>query len=340
MISLKRLLAMDGDDAESPSRVAWLILEAVACHAVESEPEEHQAFQTCLREIVTKMEQARNDAALLVLTGEAIKSIETYNRGVQRSLGSQIKELQSIVSMFTRSMLQVSKSTAGSATKLRHIERQIEKSSQTEDLRVLKTQLQESLQVICEEAAEQERRSEQIADQIRDTMRRPEAAAVLAEAVADLDMVTGLPSFRAAEQAIRSAIEDRTSTYAALFCVERVETINGRFGFSIGDRILMLLGQHLAQRLSKNDLLFRWRGPGFLVLIDRSGPEISIRAEIARMVSARLEQQIELGGRSVLLPVSTSWMLTSLVDSSLEKITKKLDAFSAAQAGVAANSKR
>jgi GGDEF domain-containing protein len=197
--------------------------------------------------------------------------------------------------------------------------------------------LQESLQVICEEAAEQERRSEQIADQIRDTMSRPEAAAVLSEAVADLDMVTGLPSFRAAEQAIRSAIEGRTSTYAALFCVERVEAINGRFGFSIGDRILMVLGQHLAQRLSKNDRLFRWRGPGFLALIDRSGPEISIRAEIARMVSARLEQQIELGGRSVLLPVSTSWMLTSLVDSSLEKISKKLDAFSAAQAGAAAN---
>ena len=142
MISLKRLLAMDGDDARSHSRLAWLLLEAVACHAVESDPGELQSFQTCLREIVAKMEQSKNDAAMLVLTGEAIKSIETYNRGVQRSLGSQIKELQSITSLFTRSMLQISKGTAGSAAKLRHIERQIEKSSQTEDLRILKTQLE------------------------------------------------------------------------------------------------------------------------------------------------------------------------------------------------------
>ncbi len=246
---------------------------------------EREAFQTCLREIVAKMEQSKNDAAMLVLTGEAIKSIETYNRGVQRSLGSQIKELQSITSLFTRSMLQISKGTAGSAAKLRHIERQIEKSSQTEDLRILKTQLEASLGVICEEAAAQERRSEEIAGQLRETMSRPESAAVLCEAVGDLDMVTGLPNFRAAEQAIRAAIASRTSTYVVLFSVERLEVINGRFGFSVGDRILMLFGQHLAQRISQSDRLFRWRGPGFLAVIDRGGPEISIRAEIARMVS-------------------------------------------------------
>jgi hypothetical protein len=51
------------------------------------------------------------------------------------------------------------------------------------------------------------------------------------------------------------------------------------------------------------------------------------------MVAARLEQEIELGGRSVLLPVTASWMLTGIANSSLEKISQKLDAFSAAQAG-------
>jgi diguanylate cyclase (GGDEF)-like protein len=327
---------MNGDDAKSQPRVAWLLLEAVACHAIESEPLELLAFQTCLREIVAKMEQSNNEAAMLVLTGEAIKSIETYNRSVQRSLGSQVKELQSIVSIFTRSMLQLSKGTAGSAAKLRHIERQIEKSSQTEDLRVLKTQLEESLEIICEEAAEQERRSDQIASELRDTMSRPAAAAVLSEAVADLDMITGLPNFRSAEEAIRSAIAARKGTYAVLFCVDRLEVINGRFGFSVGDRILMLFGQHLAQRLTKDDRLFRWRGPGFLALIDRSGPEISIRAEVARVVSARLEQEIELGDRSILLPISASWMLTGVADSTLDKISKKLDAFLGTQSGVPA----
>src|SRR5580698_8025298 len=113
---------MEGGDAQSSSRVAWLLLEAIACHAVECDPAEHQLFQTCIREIIVKMEKSRNDTEMLVLTGEAIKTVETYNRGVQRSLNSRVKELQSIVSMFTRSMLLVSKSTAGSATKLRNIE--------------------------------------------------------------------------------------------------------------------------------------------------------------------------------------------------------------------------
>jgi diguanylate cyclase (GGDEF)-like protein len=337
VISLKRLLALDEDDAKSHSRLVWLILEAVACNAVESDPVEHQAFQASLRQLVKRMEQSNLSAEKLVIAGEAIKSIETYNRGVQRSLTSQMKELQSIVSLFIRSMLQVSKGSASSATKLRHIERQIEKSSQSEDLRVLKTQLELSLETICEEAAQQERQSEQIGAQIRETMSRPESAALLSKAVADLDLVTGLPNFRAAEQAIAAAIAAHTSTYAVLLCVDRLEVINTRFGFAVGDRILMLFGQHLAQRLSKSDQLFRWRGPGFLAILDRSGPEISIRAEVARMVSARMEQEIELGGRSVLLPIAASWMLTGLADSTADKIKRKLDTFSTGQAGAASD---
>ncbi len=338
MISLKKFFASDEEDAAiSHSRLAWLILEGVACHAVEVDPVERQAFQVSLRSLVTRLEQSSSSAVSLALAGEAIKSMETYNRGVQRSLNSRIKELQSIVSLFTRSMLQVSKGSTASADKLHQIERQIEKSSQSEDLRELKLQLEQSLGIICEEAAEQERRSAQIGDQIRETMSRPESAAVLAEAVSDLDLVTGLPNFRAAEKEIRAALSTGTSTYAVLFCVDRVEVINSRFGFSVGDRILMLFGQHLAQRISSTDRLFRWRGPGFLALLDRNGPEISIRAEIARMMSARLEQQIELGGRSVLLPIAASWMLTGVANSTMEKLSQKLDTFSAGQFAASGN---
>ncbi len=326
---------MDSEAAKSHSRLAWLLLEAVACHAVESDPQEREAFQDCLHQIVARMEES-SDEGLLVLTGEAIKSIGTYNRGVQNSLGSQIKELQSIVSLFTRSMLQLSKSSAASSAKLHQIERLLEKSSQASDLRTIKAQLEQSLEAICEEAVQQQRRTEQVTEQLREAMSRPESAAVLSGAVSDLDMVTGLPNFRVAEKAIRAAIASRTNCYAALLCVERVEVINSRFGCSVGDRILMLFGQHLAQHFSKSDRLFRWRGPGFLALLDRPGPEMVVRGEIARIVSTRLEQEVELGGRSVLLPIGSSWMLTSLANTSLEQVSEKFDKFSVLHAGAAA----
>lgn len=274
------------------------------------------------------------------ITVEAIKTIEEYNRGVQHSLGSQIKELQSIVSLFTRSMLQVTKGSAASATKLRQIERQIEACSHAADLRTIKVQLQQSLDVICQEAGQQERRAEAVSEQLREAMSRPESAAVLSEAVSDLDLVTGLPDSKVAEQAIRAAIASGTNCYAALLCVERVEVINSRFGFPVGDRILMLFGQHLAQHFAESDRLFRWRGPSFLAILDRTGPEMAVRAEIARIVSTRLEQEIELRGRSVLLPISSSWMLTSLANASVEQVTEKLDIFSAQQAGAAAGQSR
>ncbi len=335
VISLKRLLA-DDDEGAAHARAVWVILEAVACHAVEADPGERLTFQTSLRQLVKRMEDSKTSDGTLVLAGEAIHTIETYHRGVQRSIGSQMKELQAIVSLFMRSMLQLSKGSAASAATLRHLERQIENASQAEDLRTIKAQLEQSLATICNEATEQERRSEQIHGQIRETMSRPEAAA-MSEAVGDLDMATGLPNFESAQTALRAAIADGTKTFAVLLCVDRVEAINSRFGASVGDRVLMTFGQHLAQRFSQSDRLLRWRGPSFLALIDRKGPETTVRAEVARVASARLEQQIELAGRSVLLPVAASWMLTSIAASTPEEITQKLDAFAAGHAGAPAN---
>jgi GGDEF domain-containing protein len=332
VISLKRLLATKPDDTPALSRVVWLILEAIACHAIECDAGERAEFQIVLRQIAKKIEESTLSATTFVLAGEAIKSIEMYNRGVQRSLHSQVKELQSIVSLFTRSMLHISKGSASSATNLRQIERQIEKSAQVEDLRAIKTQLELSLKGICDEAEQQEARGASIDNHIRATMSRPESAAVLAEAVSDIDLVTGLPSFQTIPPALCAAIAGGRNAYAVLLCVDRIEIINSRFGSTSGDRVLISLGERLVQRFTGTDLLFRWRGPGFLAIIERTESEMAVRDEIARAVSARLEQEIELGGRSVLLPISSSWVLVPLKNSNAEAVLKKLEVFSIAQA--------
>jgi diguanylate cyclase (GGDEF)-like protein len=332
VISLKKFLATKADDGSTLARVVWLILEATACHAIESDVGEREQFQIVLRQIATKIGESTHDATTFVLAGEAIKSIEMYNRGVQRSLHSQVKELQSIVSLFARSMLHISKGSGSSATNLRLIERQIEKAAQIDDLRALKSQLELSLKGICDEAAQQEERGATIANQIRDTMSRPESAAMLTAAVSDIDLVTGLPSFNMVPTALGAAITDGRNAYAVLFCVDRIEIINSRFGPESGDRVLIALGQRLAQRFSGADVLFRWRGPGFLALIERTESEMAVRDEVTRLASARLEQEIELSGRSVLLPISNSWVLVALKNSDVEAVLKKLELFSVAQA--------
>jgi diguanylate cyclase (GGDEF)-like protein len=155
---------------------------------------------------------------------------------------------------------------------------------------------------------------------------------MLTAAVSDIDLVTGLPSFNMVPTALGAAITAGRNAYAVLFCVDRIEIINSRFGPESGDRVLIALGQRLAQRFSGADVLFRWRGPGFLALIERTESEMAVRDEVTRLASARLEQEIELSGRSVLLPISNSWVLVALKNSDVEAVLKKLELFSVAQA--------
>jgi hypothetical protein len=55
-----------------------------------------------------------------------------------------------------------------------------------------------------------------------------------------------------------------------------------------------------------------------------------VRTEIRRFIEAKLEKTIEVGNRTVMLPISASWSIFSVAPP-MEELLKKLEAFTAAQ---------
>jgi diguanylate cyclase (GGDEF)-like protein len=323
----------DEDQISSLSRVVWLILDAVAIHAVEFDPREHECFKETIHAISSRMEHNSNGPQLLILAGEAIQAIETYSRGVGRYLHQHSKELQSIVSLFTRTLLQVARSNHNSADKLREIERQIERTSHIDDIRLLRAKLADSLHELCAEADAQQRGAAEIGQQVRETIQRPETYTALSGLLSDIDIVTGLPSYRTFEPALRHAVAAHRNIFAVVLTIDRLETINSRFGFAVGDRVLVWLSQLVAQHFSKSDQFFRWRGPGIAALLERPGRGDAVRAEIARFAAHRFEQSFDLGARTALLPLSVSWVAVPLHGSTPDEVLRKLEQFSTQRHG-------
>ena len=90
----------------------------------------------------------------------------------------------------------------------------------------------------------------------------------------------------------------------------------------------MLVSQHFAQQLSNTDQLFRWRGPAFVALLNRQAQTMAVRAEMTKMFAERLRYEVEIGSRTVLLPLSVSWNVFQLGNfNDVQALGIQLDAF-------------
>ena len=52
-----------------------------------------------------------------------------------------------------------------------------------------------------------------------------------------------------------------------------------------------------------------------------------LRRELGRLLSARMEQTIEIASRTVTLPISPTWIIVSLFDVSHADVIHKLEVF-------------
>jgi GGDEF domain-containing protein len=146
----------------------------------------------------------------------------------------------------------------------------------------------------------------------------------------EMDAATGLPSKREAERAIRTALLAPAHKFLIVAVCSRVQAVKARLGYAVGDRILAALAEHFRKSLSAHDQVYRWQGPTVVALIERAESIDRIRAEIRIFADARLERTMEVGQRTVLVPISAAWVVFP-VEPPLEVFLKQVDLFTAAQ---------
>ena len=314
-----------GDELTSALlRVPDLMLSALVLHAAKLDPSEYESFQAAMGKLRSDLKLAENGSRVLVTTGQIIHTIESYNRLIERHLVSRRGEFLAIVSVLIRYFLELPGVSHASADKLRALERRFEKAEHIEEVRLFRIKLEELLQHMQGESSPAKGPSDAAPGQARgDPRRDPE----IPGSRDGEDPVTGLPGHRLAEVAFQQGIESGARVYAIAFCINRIATINERFGFQCGDQIMMAYSQQLAQQLSPEDQLFRWRGPCLVSVINKPDDEAT-PAWIRRLGATRFDHSLESKGRVVLVPVSTSWVAIRLWEhESFTNVRETLDTF-------------
>jgi GGDEF domain-containing protein len=253
--------------------------------------------------------ETTQDAEELVAAAEWVSdALESYNRGAQRVHAAQTVELRCMIEMLSQTLVALAQAGGQSIETLQAIRNQVENARQLDDIRLLRARLGDTLKSISDEAKRQRDRNVEILLQAEDAA---EVAAGHRKSQIS-DRVSQLPSSAKAERAITDRAGPGSKYYAAAFVVERVDSLNLRYGYSAGDQLLREYHKYLESKLALTDELYRWRGPTFLVLMERPYAIDVVRAEVARFASNRQEHVMDVGGGTIKLPLSSAWTVVEL----------------------------
>lgn len=331
MISLRKYLSSPpsaNDELQSASvKAGAILLDGIAMHSINADPLDHEMFQMKLWKMNSDFMEASPNT-VEPIAGAAVQAMAVYNRGVESGTGARLREMQAIVTMLTKTLVQETDVSEKAVSNLESIIGQLEKVYQIDDVRVVKLRLAETLKELHEETARQKVASATLAKDLKAAASRQPKSARSPLDETDDDMPTGVLGSRTARKRLAEAFLHASDQYAVIFSVDRLEMVRSRFGVEAADQILKVCGTHIAEQLGDGDQFFRWKGPGYLALIKRAGPPDVVRSEIKRLAATKISHSITLRDRSVLLPVGSSWAVLPLEEfSSVELLSDKLDSF-------------
>jgi GGDEF domain-containing protein len=323
MISIKRHIAESPDQLTTALvRIPYALLEALANHSVKYDPVAFEKNRAALRKLRCDLEGVRNSTEALQATGAIVRTIESYNRGVVTFMDARTQEMNAVITMCMGKMQQLADGNGASADNLRRIGQTLEKANKSGEVKELKRELAESLQGVQHEAARQQERSAAIRMEARELAGR---MAVPAAPPEDADPATGLPGTRSAEKAMQQSIDGHLHTFGVLFAVGLGSVVR-RFGAESGEEALAFVTKQIAPNLAAGDLLFRWKGPVLLALLERPPEERGVPPELQRMAALHLEFAVEADGKSVKIPLKISSISFHLWEyETLDAVRRVLD---------------
>jgi GGDEF domain-containing protein len=330
MISIKRYLSAGrGEDANAAVRAVSLLIQGIGLHSIELNKEEFEGLRTELYSLDNRLGPKTTVPELLVIVGEALKTLEMYNRHALGRLRSQFLELQGIIGALSGGLASMVTGSDNSLDRLREIQAELSTTDQVEDLRRLKTNLSNCLEQLASEVEVQKKRSISGLDALNAGKGEFENRLARMQRTVSIDPATGLRARTEAEQSLIDSADLATPSVAVIFAVKRLKQVNIRFGYAAGDGLLERLATYMGTA-NPEDELYRWSGPALMMVIRRDVPFDRVREQMRRLVTGIPEYEVKIGARVAMIVMSVGWAAFPITGPAANLVAQ-LDGFVASQ---------
>ena len=309
MISIKRYLNRTDSEAVLWQGICFL-LEKIGAEAVQGDQNEFDAFNHHIEDIRESVAATATPETLLVTLGSAVKAMADHKQRVAKFMRRQRGEIHNIVLMLTETVVKMTGENTYFAKSFREIGERMERAVVLEDIEELKSCLHACLLDFHKETLQQRAEMENAIQSLQQQLQRSREAA---GPLPDADLAAELPQQEEAEAAMLASLQTGARNYVVTMVISRMNSINTRYGYQIGDKVLHTCRAQIGKQLLPCDQLFRWPGPVMVMLLERADTLEAVRGQLKRFLDAKIEETYDLGSRSVMIPITLSWSVFKLV---------------------------
>jgi diguanylate cyclase (GGDEF)-like protein len=270
MISLKKSMnELDALEGLSKTTMKCYLaaIESVEEHAVEVDKELAADHRNHLRQIRKTLSAEPTVEALEDTRRRLEGELNDYSAKASDHLSAKEKEIKQILGVLAEAAESLTARTDVHTKQFRGLAKELEGVSQLDSLTLIRSRLGDGVTRLkaCVDVMWQENQAfvSKMEERVEKFQQRLEAA----EALASTDPLTGLANRREAERLITSRIQARVPVCVMLFDLDGFKNINDRFGHYVGDQVLRSFGGRLGQEFRSDDVVCRWGGDEFLVVL-------------------------------------------------------------------------
>ena len=282
-------------------------MEGISRHSVKGDVEEFRKFRSQIQHILQSLDEDRSTHEAHDSADQVVGLLKDYSHRTSKRLGQQ-----AVIKMLLDTFRDLAIAGPEGMRQLHELGGALASTSDGETLAQCKLKLSECLSGIRQEAERF----------------RKDADGRTIFGDARKDRLTGLESREVAEVALSAACAAETPGCAIIIIIDRIAVYNVRFGRAVGDKVLQFFVDYLVQSLPSEASPFRWSGPAVLML--RPGTAEQAAPTIRRVLEQRIEYEVELAARTILLPIAARWEVVPLM-SDARLVVNKIDSVVARQ---------
>ena len=291
MISLKKYLETEridpaseadrgGPDLLSAAMAAYrsALVEMGGC-SIEACPALGNDLARSLRELEGRLAERVAPETVTATEASVREQLRDWGRRTAKHYRQKAGEVKEMLLVMARTAESVGERDQRCAVQISHVTEQLQMIANLEDLTEIRASIENSAAELKGSIERMTSEGKAAMDRLRTEVATFQARLEEAEEAALRDALTGLRNRIAVEGQMERRIEGGTGFCAAIVDIDRFKQVNDRYGHMAGDELLRQFASELKSASRSTDIVGRWGGDEFIILLDCGLAEASARVD-------------------------------------------------------------